>query len=255
MSDPTGRFSRRAGDYARYRPGYPPQLLGLLREECGLTSGSVIADVGSGTGLLARLFLENGNKVLAVEPNEDMRWAGEELLGDREGFVSVAGTAEGTTLDGESADFVTAGQAFHWFDPGRARAEFARVLKPGGWVVLVWNLPRKTATAFHVAYERLLWRHAEDYGSVTRMRPDRESVAPFFGGAGFVERAFDNRQAFDLAGLEGRLLSSSYVPGRGEPGSEAMLADLRGVFEEHESGGEVVFEYDTSVYYGRLNTD
>src|SRR5208282_2924056 len=118
----------------RYRPGYPPALLDLLREECGLHSDHVVGDIGSGTGFLSELFLKNGNRVYGVEPNAEMRAGGEEYLSSYANFTSVDGSAEATTLPASSVDFVAAGQAFHWFDPQAARREFLRILKPGGWV-------------------------------------------------------------------------------------------------------------------------
>src|SRR3954447_4559397 len=127
-ADPTRRFSNRVEDYIKYRPNYPRALVRLLEAECGMTGASVIADVGSGTGILSELFLKNGNRVYGVEPNREMREAGERLLASYTNFVSVDGRAEATTLDDASVDFVTAGQAFHWFDPPRTRREFVRVL-------------------------------------------------------------------------------------------------------------------------------
>ena len=113
MTDPRQRFSSRAEKYARYRPGYPKAVLKLLDTECGLTEASVVADVASGTGLLAELFLENGNRVFGVEPNDEMRRAGERRLERHGSFASVAGTAEASTLDGNSVDFVDTGEALH----------------------------------------------------------------------------------------------------------------------------------------------
>lgn len=137
MTDHTRRFTGRVESYARHRPSYPWAVIELFERECGLASDSVVADVGSGTGILSTLFLENGNRVFGVEPNAEMRAAAERLLGDRSRFTSVAGTAEDTTLEAGSVDLVVAGQAFHWFDAGRARAEFARTLSPDGWVALI----------------------------------------------------------------------------------------------------------------------
>ena len=125
-ADPTKRFSDRVENYVKYRPGYPPALLDCLRQVCGLTPAAVIADVGSGTGILSELFLKNGTPVFAVEPNDDMRQAAELRLGHYPNFASVAGTAETTMLSDRSVDLVTAGQAFHWFDVSQAKAEFAR---------------------------------------------------------------------------------------------------------------------------------
>jgi SAM-dependent methyltransferase len=249
VTDPRQRFSGRVEKYARYRPGYPKAVLELLETECGLTEGSVVADVASGTGLLAELFLENGNRVLGVEPNDEMRRAGERYLAGYERFSSVAGTAEATTLDGGSVDFVVVGQAFHWFEPASTRSEFARILKPGGWVALLWNDPRRDATPFLAAYERLL----QSYKTEEYKEFDLEGkVGAFFGMGGYGYRVFRHRQTFDLAGLEGRVLSSSYVPDVGEPGYSAMMDELERVFKMHEEDGLVAIEYETQVYYGRL---
>ena len=151
MTDPTQRFTNRIVHYLRYCPSYPRAVLDLLERECTLTSASVVADDGSGTGILSELFLRNGNRVIGIEPNREMREAAEHRLGQHTRFTSVAWTVEATTLDDASVDFVTAGQAFHWFDPERARTEFARTLKPEGWVALEWNLRRKDATPFLAA--------------------------------------------------------------------------------------------------------
>src|SRR5271157_3949183 len=135
-SNATSRFSDRVENYIRYRPGYPPEALQVLKDDCGLAPQHEVADIASGTGIWTRLLLENGNRVFGVEPNAEMREAGERLLADFPQFTSVAGTAEATTLTNESVDFVTAAQAAHWFDRERSRREFARILKPSGWLVL-----------------------------------------------------------------------------------------------------------------------
>ncbi len=249
MRDPKQRFSGRAENYARYRPGYPPEVVSFLEGECGLTYRWVVADIGSGTGILSELFLENGNRVFGVEPNAEMRRAAERLLGGDARFTSVAGSAEATTLAEGSVDLVAAGQAFHWFDPEAARAEFLRVLKPGGWVALVWNARRRSGTPFLEDYERLLSEHRTDDGGEAGVYG---KVDAFFGAEGYGAARLANPQPLDFEGLKGRLLSSSYVPAEGKPGSGAMLRDLEGVFRTNESGGEVVMEYVTLVYCGRL---
>lgn len=251
--DPKQRFSGRVRDYARYRPGYPREVLRLLERSCGLTEDLVVADIGSGTGILSRLFLDNGNRVFGVEPNGEMRSAAERLLSGYERFASVAATAEETTLPESSADFVTAGQSFHWFDTHPARAEFARVLKTGGWAVLVWNSRRKTGTPFLEAYERLLGTFGTDYGEVEHGgRAGPQEIRSFFAPVPVREASFENRQVFDFDGLKGRLLSSSYVPVAGEPGYDGMVRELRRLVRKHERDGTVTLEYDTEVYYGHL---
>ena len=249
MTDPTQRFTNRVDHYVKYRPSYPRAVLDLLETECGLTSASVVADVGSGTGILSELFLNNGNRVFGIEPNKGMREAGERRLNDYPRFTSVAGTAEATTLEDASVDLVTAGQAFHWFDPERARTEFARILEPGGWVAIVWNWRRKDKTPFLAAYERLLAAYRTDRGEAEIWRRGDEMAAAFFGS--FEKATFDNEQVLDLDGFKGRLLSISYVPALGEPGSAEMLRQVEEIFDAHQKGDRVRIEYDTMVYYGR----
>lgn len=253
MIDPIQRFSSRVDNYIRYRPSYPTGILGLLERECGLTPEWVVADVGAGPGNLTRLFLDNGNPVVGVEPNREMREAGERLLRGYPAYTSVAGTAEATTLADASVDLVTAGQAFHWFDQARAREEFARILKEPRWVALVWNERRVEATPFLAAYERLVLAYGTDYAQIGhRDAADDTALERFFAPNGYRRATFENRQTFDYEGLQGRLLSSSYAPEAGQRGHDAMLRDLRALFNTYQEDGTVAFEYDTSVYYGRI---
>jgi len=251
--DATQRFSSRVEKYVRYRPGYPPEMLQALLADCGLAPEWIVADIGSGTGLLTRLFLQNGNRVFGVEPNADMRRAGEEFLAEYEKFVSVDGTAEATSLAAHSVDMVLAGQAAHWFDPKNARAEFVRILKPAGWLVLVWN-ERLMNSPFLREYEQLLLAYGTDYQDV-RHEQTTANLDAFFAPAPFQERTFPMLQEFDYDGVEGRLLSSSYAPGPEHANYAAMLRELRRIFEVHAVNGRVAFAYATRVFYGRLRTE
>ena len=249
--DPKKRFSSRVENYVRYRPGYPKEILRLLASECGLTPRSVIADLGSGTGKLAELFLANGNSVFGVEPNREMREAGERLLKGFANFTSIDATAEATTLPVGCADFITAGQAFHWFDRKSCRSEFARILKPGGWTVLIWNDRQTQSSRFLVEYEQLLKNFATDYAKVDHKNIDDEVVREFFGYAP-AKKLLPSSQEFDHDGVKGRLLSSSYAPEEGQPHHSEMMRDLEKLFQERQQSGHVQFIYDTVVYYGKL---
>jgi len=251
MTNPLTRFSSRAENYAKFRPGYPPGVLEVLESECGLTAESVVADVGSGTGILAELLLKNGNRVFGVEPNEAMRVFAEEKLRRYKQFVSVEGSAEATTLADNSIDLVVAAQAFHWFDREKTKQEFKRILKPGGRVVLLWNERRLDSTPFLRAYEDLLLRYGTDYHEV-RHENVVEKLAEFFAPDSFKLVNLDNFQHFDLVALQGRVASASYTPEPGHPNFAKMASELQKIFNEHKRDGMVTFEYDTRVYYGRL---
>ncbi len=251
--DPVTRFSDRAEDYAKYRPHYSHDVVDALRQACGLTSQHLLADIGCGPGMLAEIFLDNGNRVIGVEPNREMREAGEKYLSGYPNFSMLEGSAEDTTLSEASVDFVLAGQAFHWFRPPETRVEFARILKPSGWAVLVWHDRDIDATPFLRAYEAFLRRHANDYEQVThKYLASYEALQRFYAPNEVQIIKQHNEQRLDFDGLRGRLLSSSYIPKSGEK-HEAMLDALPKLFSDHAVGDRVVLEYDTKIYYGHLD--
>ena len=252
FADAKQRFSARVADYVRYRPSYPSALLDLLRAECSLRAGHIIADIGSGTGFLSELFLKNGNRVFGIEPNEAMRQAGEEYLASYNGFASINGSAESTTLDDVSVDFVTAGQAFHWFDQNAARAEFIRLLKPAGWVVVIWNERLTDTTPFLRSYESLLQTFGTDYATVKESYPSEQHMRDFFGPDAYASRTLPNFQEFDFEGVAGRLRSSSFMPAADNPNFAPMMEELQRIFTEYSQHDRVRLEYSTRIYFGHL---
>lgn len=244
----TTRFSDRVADYVRYRPGYPRDMVRTLQEECALNRSSVVADVGSGTGISTELFLDLGCHVNAIEPNDAMRAAAEDQLGDRPGFRSLNSRAEATGLPDNSQDFVSAGQAFHWFANVETKAEFKRILKPDGQVALFWNERLTTGSRFLAEYEQLLLEFAPDYSQVNHVQITKATIERFLGTA-CCQWDFKNSQLFDFEGLKGRLLSSSYAPNDGVA-VNPMLDELRRVFDRNVVDGRVSFEYATKLYVG-----
>jgi len=252
--DSQQRFANRAADYARYRPGYPLEILDVLRTWCNFKPEHSIADIGSGTGLLAKLFLENGNRVWGVEPNPEMRSAGEGFLKAFKGFTSVAGSAEATTLPSDSFDFVAAAQSFHWFDPEPTRREFQRILKQGGRAIILWNERLTEETAFLRVYEALLHQFGTDYDRVNESYPRAEQMLAFFRPSEFTSHSLPNGQDFDFEGLSGRLRSSSYVPTPESPQFAPMMEELQRVFAARQVNGVVRMEYRTRIYTGKLKS-
>jgi SAM-dependent methyltransferase len=250
------RFGARATYYSSHRPGYPEALTDLLVRTAELAPGATVADIGSGTGISSRHFVERGFQVFAVEPNGAMRAQAEEAFGAQPNFRSLAGTAEATTLPDHSMRLVTAATAFHWFDEGAARAEFCRIVEPGGWAALYWNR-RLDGTIIHDVdpfsydYDHLLQDCTEYAQSSHRRIRTCDDLAPFFG-ARPAETHFPNAQHLDLEGLKGRLLSSSYAPLPGTPGYQPLLDELEALFERHQQNGLVTMRYDTCVFYGPM---
>jgi len=255
-TDPTCRFSNRVADYVRYRPHYPAAVLDVLRQEAGLRTEHVVVDIGSGTGFLTELFLAAGHCVLGVEPNAEMRAAGEQYLAKWDNFTSVDGLAEATTLDAQCADLAVAGQAFHWFRPAETRVEFQRILRPGGGVALIWNDRQADAAGVFAAYEKLVQDFRTDNSAEVHrvvLRAEQGPLIQFFSPQIFSRRVIPGlTQEFDFAGLKGRLLSASYAPKEGHPRHQAMMAELRQIFDQYQRGGRVRFEHSTEIVFGRL---
>ena len=248
MSDTVTRFSNRVANYVKYRPGYPPGVLELFKKEMGLVESSILADIGSGTGLSTKPFLENGNTVYGVEPNAAMRAAAEEFLKQFPNFISHDGTAETTNLDADSVDFVIAAQAFHWFDAEKTAEEFQRILRPGGYIALIWNERQLDTTEFLREYEKLLLKHANDYENVRHENIDQQKLGKFFGKV-YAQATFPNEQVFDYEGLRGRLLSSSYMPAEDSPSYPALEKELSALFAKHAERDRIKVFYDTNIYY------
>jgi SAM-dependent methyltransferase len=249
---PAERFSDRVSDYVRTRPGYPSGVFDLLRDRCGLRPGWVVADIGAGTGIATRYLLDAGATVHAVEPNEAMRGALVGALGNRQRLHVHARCAEDTGLPGASIDLIVAAQAFHWFDRTATRHEFERILKPHRWVAIVWNTRLADTTPFLAAYEQMLRHWATDYETVSHRNLDIDAIAAFFAPHQVERHTFALEQVFDLEGVRGRLMSSSYAPAPGHPHNRPMIAELDSIFDAYNEGGYVRFQYETECYLGQL---
>ena len=254
VNDTTRRFSDRVANYVRYRPSYPSDLVNALIKDSGIGPGQLVADIGAGTGIFSGLLLEQGLQVVAVEPNDAMRAAADELLGSFKTYVSAKGQSENTGLADASVDLVTAAQAFHWFEQGPARKEFQRILKPGGRVALVWN-ERTLGTPFQDDYERVLTDFTEDYATINHTNITSQEITEFFFPGKVAEKQFENFQAVDREGLLGRVESASYCPRPGTPGYPIIVAALNQLFDRHQQGGAVTLSYVTRLYLGSLEPD
>ncbi|MFW9930941.1 MAG: class I SAM-dependent methyltransferase [Candidatus Thorarchaeota archaeon] len=250
--DSTKRFSNRVRNYSLYRPTYPTKVIDILNEEIKFDTKKKVADIGSGTGILTKIFLDNRNFVYAVEPNHEMRSEAEKNLINYSNFHSVDGTAEKTNLASKEVDFITVGQAFHWFKHDITKLEFQRILKPSSYACLIWNSRAHKLSSFNYDYEEFIKKYSNDYNEVTHENIYDEIFNSFFDLEGYKKFELDNQQILDFKGLKGRTFSSSYMPNEDSEEAENILEELKGLFEKYQEKNCVIMKYITEIFLGRL---
>jgi len=248
------RFTDRVASYVKARPGYPAEVIDVLRSNCGLTNGAVVADIGAGTGILARMLCEHAQNVYGVEPNDAMRTACEDFLADQPNFTAVNGAAENTTLPATSVNLITVAQAFHSLDQKEARHEFMRILKPNGFTALIWNDRKTSGSPLAEAYEQLLVKFGTDYAEVqSRGKQTLEGFERFFGHGQIRRATIPNVQHLERDNFVERVTSASYMPNESHPRYREMVAAAQLIFDENRAGGTVALEYDTNIYYAQMS--
>jgi ubiquinone/menaquinone biosynthesis C-methylase UbiE len=251
---PQERFSNRVSNYIKYRPSYPIETIEILKQETNIDTSKSICDIGSGTGLFTKLLLENGYKVYGVEPNNEMREAGEEYLSKYNKFTSINANAENTTLEDKSIDLITVAQAFHWFDLKKVKIEFCRILKENGYIALIWNDRVLNKDGFQNDYEAFLLKYCPEYKEVSYRNVNEEtSIKNFFSPNNVIKKELENYQEFNFEGLKGRLLSSSYSLTQDNEQYTQMLKELEVIFNKYQNNGLIKFEYNTLIYISNLS--
>ena len=245
--DNTTRFTDRVEYYAAFRPTYPDSVVDYLCDDVGLVPDDVVVDVGSGTGISSDLFLRHGHVVYGVEPNAGMRQAAEAALRRYPNFHSIDATAERTTLPDACADVVVTASAVHWFDAALARAEFRRMLKPGGLVIVMGNGRRKDGSLFMRAYDGLV----REFSVPTGSHENREQRVRAFVGDGVQTMRIDYTEWLNFRALSGRTLSYSTMPLPGQPGHETMMRELRVLFDAAADGRGIEYEGQVRLYCNR----
>jgi SAM-dependent methyltransferase len=240
--NPTGRFTERAADYVKYRPTYPAGAIDAILHGLGSPDRLVAADIGAGTGISARLLADRGVRVTAVEPNAAMRQAAEA----HPGVHWHDSTAEATGLPDGSVDLVICAQAFHWFNQRMAVAEFHRIARPAGRLVLMWN-SRDTGDALTRAYVDAI-REANGEHPAERRELDRGVIEAEGLFSPPRLETFTHWQDLDCEGLIRRAASASYVPREG-PAFDVLRNRLALIFERfRDVRGLVRLMYITKVY-------
>jgi ubiquinone/menaquinone biosynthesis C-methylase UbiE len=247
MNDNINKFSDKAENYDKYRLGYSNEILKYF-DKYNFSNDSIVADVGSGTGKLARLFLDNGNIVYAVEPNDNMRNIANSSLNAFKNFISINGSAENTTLQSNIIDFVVVGQAFHWFDASKAINEFKRILKKNGVLALIWY-NRKSDTPFLKEYDSIL-RNNPAY-NMHKSKFSHGTYENLYSND-YKKIIIDNNQELTFVELMGRFLASSYSPKEGSNLYNKSYKILEKIFNKYKINDKVMFNHETEIYIGRL---
>lgn len=253
----TDRFTGRANQYVKYRPSYSTEVIQHIMTTAKLTNESVIADIGAGTGIFSQKLLESQVPTIAVEPNEEMRHA---LLIELQLYLTKTkslltvknGSAECTTLADQSVDHITCAQAYHWFDPALARAEFIRIMKPGGFVFLLWNQRDSHASSFVQDYEQLFLKYGKQYKEVGHKHVSQQLLKPFYGGQEPQLASFYNDQVLDYEGLIGRIQSSSFSLTEDDSRYASFMSEIQELYSKHQQDGYVKMVYRTDVYWGQM---
>lgn len=247
-------FSGKFSAYSKYRPGYPPILLKMMEQHAGLTGKTVVGDIGSGTGILSKMFIENGNTVYGVEPNDEMREYSSLVLRDYPGFHAAKGTGENTGLPDGSIDLIVCAQAFHWLNPDLAGTEFKRVLRERGYTALIWNDRTQEENSFNSDYESICRKFKSfkpKYNSSGRTLIDRKVLDNFFKGEYMILEA-ENHQDLTMEGVMGRYSSASYAIEPDEPEYNSLLSEMKEAFRKYQKGGIVRIQYATKIFIGTV---
>ena len=245
---PKARFSNVVDDYNKYRPDYPKHIIDILKMNCDLKKDSVIADIGSGTGIFTKMVLDNGNAVYGVEPNDNMRRKSEEILTGYNNFTPLKGDAEETTLETNSIDFITVAQAFHWFDTDIAIPEFYRVLKDSGFIVLIWNERITNENELMKGYDTLLRKYCKDYKATDHKHFKYERLKELFSGKSITLYMVENSQTMDIDAFIGRLKSCSYCPLPDQKVYKPLMEAMEQMFNTYQKDNQLTFEYETFLY-------
>jgi len=248
------RFTGKADLYKKFRPSYPKEFIDYLYSQVGFNQDSAVADIGSGTGIFSRLLLERGSKVYCIEPNEDMRRTAIQDLSGFANFIPVSAPAENTGLQDNSVDFVTAAQAFHWFDRQAFKSECQRILKPGGKVVLVWNTRDYEIEIIKKDYIIREKYAIDKKGLGTDGGPRKAYIDDFFLNNTYESKNFENNLQYDRESWIGRNLSASYAPkieAKPEQYHE-FIRELGDLFDEYSVNGIMEFPQFTQSYVGRV---
>jgi ubiquinone/menaquinone biosynthesis C-methylase UbiE len=243
-------FDNKSRPYSIGRPMYPEAIIHKIKD-LGIGAQSSIADIGAGTGLLTKMLGQLECDIFAVEPNMEMLNECKNYCSSNPNIHYIHAPAEDTQLKDNSIDFITIAQAFHWFDKQLCKAEFQRILKADGYVLILWN-EMLADSDLAKEYTSLLhkYKNYETAGISKDFDPDKEKRS--FFGQEFEKVYYENRQTVTEKGFIGNALSLSYTPAESDNNYSVFLKELCSLFNKYEEDGKVTFEYETEACYAKL---
>jgi len=250
--DPIKRFTGRAENYDKYRPTYPKEIILELKSKINMTPDKIIVEIGSGTGKLTKILLEEGYTVYGVEPNDEMRELAERSFRDSSKFISINGRAENTTIDDDFADFIIIAQAIHWFKPIETLREFHRILKPEGKIAIIWNQRDIEGSNLQKRYEEILLTYSPEYRNMPHRNLDQLKIREYIEPSSMREYKCKFSQNLSFSDMKGRLDSTSYVPKQDDPNYTSLIKELREMFDSFQKNELLEFPYITRLLYGNL---
>jgi SAM-dependent methyltransferase len=243
-------FNNRSENYVKSRPGYADGVLELLFHDI-LKPNDRIADIGSGTGIFAKAFIERGFDVFCVEPNEEMRAQAERIFEGNTHFKSVAASAENTTLPEHSVDLVTAASAFHWFDAEKFHTECKRILKPNGIFFSVANV-RDYNDSFTLRQYEICTELCKGFTSL-HLNKSLPKLEILFG-CNIKHAKFDFPLEYTKEKFIQRSLSASYAPEPNTAVYQKYIEELWALLDEFApDSGEIIVPNVTTAYWGELS--
>lgn len=239
-------------NYLKYHPGYPKKLLNYLYEDIGFSRESVIADICSGTGVLTRLLLEQGSRVVYVESDDQMREIAERLFSDEfQRFVSIKGTAENTTLFNDAVNFIVCTRSLRQFCRDKYRQEFYRIMKPSGTIIFLYN--RLNQEDDFIKECRRLTKTYQTYHETPYYRElSEDEIVDFFESAPYNHISFSHRQSLDYDGARDRFLPEINFLEQWNNGYKEMFEEFNDIFNRYSQNKKIFINYTTEVYTGAL---
>jgi len=249
--DHHSKFSSKAEIYAKYRWDYDPKAIASLCQIAGINHNSVVADIGSGTGMLTAHFVNNVSKIYAIEPNAEMRAIALKNLAQYPAFVSIDALADSTTLPDNSVDLIVVGRAIHWFNAETTKPEFLRILKPNGWLATcrvthedlelleALKILRKTESGWNVAQDK------------SKILENNDLESYYFNNNYQTIKQHSVIQE-DWQQFLGRMLSHSPAPNSNNPLFPKFEAAAKKIFQSYSKAGILEIKIATEIKLGKI---